>query len=69
MGPFDVQRQSQRADAVRRILSRPNITPWARQFWSKTLRDLCFCVDNYNERVYTVYSQLDTAELYNERRF
>jgi len=55
MGPYSEIKQLERAEAVKAVLARPNLSDWAKFFWAKVLRDLCFDEDLYNRRVRETY--------------
>lgn len=56
MGPFDEQRQQTRAEIVAEILAKPNLSPWAEQYWLRVLAELARNEETYNYRVKTLYS-------------
>ena len=48
MGPYSEIKQLERAETVKAVLARPDLSDWAKFFWAKVLRDLCFDEDSYN---------------------
>jgi hypothetical protein len=47
-----------RAQAVQRLLQQGNLSPWAKQYWERVLRELSRNEDVYNWRVKNVYTQM-----------
>lgn len=57
MGPYSEERQMKRAEAVEELLSHPNLTEWAKNFWSQVAAQLSRNEDTYNWRVKHFYSK------------
>jgi len=58
MGPWNKDRQLERAKAVERLLQQPKLNDWARQYWSGVLENLATNESQYNRRVKQTYSNL-----------
>lgn len=37
---FSEERQTQRAEAIQELLNNPYLSPWATEFWTRTLKSL-----------------------------
>jgi hypothetical protein len=61
MGPFNERRQMERAGVLARLLQQ-DLSPWAREFWSRTLRELARNEETYNYRVKTTYQKVKQWE-------
>ncbi len=68
MGPYSEQKQIERAETVKAVLARPNLSDWAKNFWAKVVRDLCFDEASYNRRVRETYQNLRPCELLIKRK-
>jgi hypothetical protein len=55
MGPWSEKKQLERARSVVRLLQKENLSPWAEQFWLKTVKSLARNEATYNARVYEIY--------------
>lgn len=51
MGPYSEAKQLKRAENVYRLLQQPNLSPWAREYWSTVLKRLAKSEAQYNARV------------------
>jgi hypothetical protein len=58
MGPYSEERQLERAAAVARILDDPNLTEWARNYWTKVAMTLSMNEEQYNARVVALYTAI-----------
>ena len=58
MGPYSEQRQLERARAVARLLSDPNLNDWARNYWSNVATNLSKSEEQYNSRVVGIYNEI-----------
>lgn len=57
MGPYSEQIQLERAERVKSLLARNDLSEWARTFWSKVVRDLAQDEFTYNHRVVNAYGK------------
>lgn len=55
MGPFDYDRQHQRMEAVKQLLSQPNLPTRTRELWTRVLNNIALDEDTYNSRVMWAY--------------
>jgi len=58
MGPYSEQRQLERARAVARLLSDPNLNDWAKNYWSNVAANLSKSEEQYNSRVVGIYNEI-----------
>jgi len=58
MGPYSEQRQLERAQAVARLLSDPNLNDWAKNYWSNVAANLSKSEEQYNSRVVGIYNEI-----------
>lgn len=58
MGPYSEQRQLERAEAVARMLQQPQLSEWARNYWSKVAVNLAQNEAQYNARVVRLYTSI-----------
>lgn len=58
MGPWSEKKQLERAKQVVRLLQQPDLSEWARSYWSKVLAELATNEAQYNHRVKQIYSNL-----------
>ena len=56
MGPYSEQRQIERAEAVARLLSDPNLNDWAKNYWSRVAQNLSMSEEQYNARVVALFT-------------
>ena len=57
MGPYSEQKQLERAEPLKKLLERDDLSEWATTFWSKVLRDLAHDEFTYNQRVTIAYGK------------
>jgi hypothetical protein len=57
MGPYSEKKQLERAESVKKLLERNDLSEWARTFWSKVVRDLAHDEFTYNHRVVNAYGK------------
>ena len=55
MGPFDIDRQYERMESVKRLLSQPNLPTETRELWTRVLNNIALDEDTYNARVMYAY--------------
>jgi hypothetical protein len=55
MGPFDIDRQYERMESVRTLLSQDNLPTETRELWYRILRNIALDEDTYNMRVMWAY--------------
>lgn len=55
MGPFDIDRQYERMESVKRLLSNPNLPTETREMWTRVLNNIALDEDTYNSRVMWAY--------------
>lgn len=65
MGPYSERRQLERAWAVARLLEQDDLSPWAKKYWSKVLKELATNEGIYNYRVKTVYTEMRNRQTRN----
>ena len=59
MGPWSVEIQKKRADAIKRLLAtNPQLDSYMKGVWQNKLNNLAQNEDEYNQRVKRVYSLL-----------
>jgi hypothetical protein len=58
MGPYSEEKQMERALAVQRILSDPNLNEWSRNYWTKVAMTLSMNEEQYNARVKNTYQNM-----------
>ena len=58
MGPWQEEQQTQRALAIERVLSNPNLPEDTRVIWERHLRGLSRSEAQYNARVREVYTEM-----------
>ena len=58
MGPYSEEKQIQRAAAVARLLEDPNLSEWARNYWTRVGAGLSMSEEQYNARVVGIYNNL-----------
>jgi hypothetical protein len=58
MGPYSEEKQMERALAVQRILSDPNLNEWSRNYWTKVAMTLSLNEEQYNARVKNTYQNM-----------
>ena len=64
MGPYNEMQQLRRIETVRDLLSKPNLSDWARQHWTTVLEGIARTEERYNARVAGVYRQMKRCENY-----
>jgi len=62
MGPYNEKRQLKRMGAVYRLLEQPNLSDWARNYWTTVFNTISRDEARYNARVKTVYSKMKRQE-------
>lgn len=58
MGPYSEQKQLERATAVAQLLQQPNLSTWARDYWSTVLKRLSRSEEQYNARVVATWTDI-----------
>ena len=58
MGPYSEQRQIERAEAVAKVLRDPNLSEWARNYWTRVGMTLSMSEEQYNARVVGLYTRM-----------
>lgn len=58
MGPFSEQTQLARSQRVIELLNKPGLSAWARDYWTRVLKELAHNEATYNYRVYNTYKHL-----------
>ena len=58
MGPWNEERQFERAQAIARVLEDPNLNEDARRIWENHLRGLSRSEAQYNARVRAIYTEM-----------
>lgn len=59
MGPYNEDRQIQRAGAIERLLkNNPQLSEDTRNMWQKHLKDLSVSEEEYNAKVKSVYGKM-----------
>lgn len=58
MGPWDEDTQLARIASVNRILAKPNLSIWARKYWSDIRDRIAMDETRYNARVMGVYKDI-----------
>lgn len=59
MGPWSEDAQLARMTSVKQILARPDLSDWARKYWTSVLERLALDEDRYNARVVAVYAEIE----------
>ena len=57
MGPYSEQIQLERAERVKSLLARDDLTDWARNFWEGVVRNLAHNAFDYTHRVVNAYGK------------
>lgn len=55
MGPFNIDRQYQRIEAIERLLCQDNLSPQTRDMWRRIQNGIALTESEYNQRVCWVY--------------
>ena len=58
MGPYSEERQYERAQAIARLLSDPNLNDEVRIIWERHLANLSRDESQYNSRVKQIYTEM-----------
>lgn len=58
MGPWNEERQLERAAALERLLANPNLNAEARRIWTNHLRGLSRSEAQYNARIVKLYTDM-----------
>jgi hypothetical protein len=64
MGPVNEMQQLRRIETVRDLLSNPDLSDWARQYWTVVLDSIARTEERYNARVTGVYKQMKRCRNY-----
>jgi hypothetical protein len=62
MGPYNELKQLKRAAAVSALLDK-QLSPWARNYWTRVLQELATSEEIYNYRVKSVYHKRKRVNL------
>ena len=65
MGPWNEIRQLERINNVQRVLDNPQLSTWARNYWTRVLNTLSRDEARYNSRVVALYTQIRKQQMEN----
>lgn len=57
MGPYDLMTQLERRQRVQKILDNPQLSTWARNYWTRVLGAIAMDEHRYLSRVSQVYKE------------